>query len=70
MILEYGGVPIEDDYHLITLVSLTEVGREIPLVVFRDQKMLRATVKVGVAPSPRAAPAKAQGESSRARSAQ
>ena len=48
VVLEYGGVRVENDSHLINLVNLTEVGREIPLVVYRDHKPLRLTVKVGL----------------------
>jgi serine protease Do len=47
VVLEYGGVRVENDSHLINLVNLTEVGREIPLVIYRDHKPLRLTVKVG-----------------------
>ncbi len=47
VILEFNGVPIENDSHLMFLVSLTEVGKEIPLVVFRNGQTLRMTVKVG-----------------------
>ncbi|HEV3136835.1 MAG TPA: trypsin-like peptidase domain-containing protein [Pirellulales bacterium] len=55
VILEYGGVRIDNDSHLINLVSLTEVGREIPLLVFRDQKLTNVKVKLASAPSNRAA---------------
>ncbi len=47
VILEFNGVPIESDSHLINLVSLTEVGKEIPLVVFRKHESLKMSVKVG-----------------------
>jgi serine protease Do len=47
VILEFNGTPIENDGHLVNLVSLTEVGKEIPIVVFRQQKTIRMTVKVG-----------------------
>lgn len=53
VILEYGGVRVENDSHLINLVNLTEVGREIPLVVYRDHKPVRMNVKVGPAPANR-----------------
>jgi serine protease Do len=56
VILDYGGVRVDNDSHLINLVSLTEVGREVPLVVFREQKALKMTVKVGQQKSNRAAP--------------
>ncbi len=54
VILEYGGVRVDNDSHLINLVSLTEVGAEVPLVVFRDQKSFKLTVRVGNAASNRA----------------
>ena len=41
VILEFNGVPIEDDSHLIFLVSLTEVGKEVPLVIFRKHESAR-----------------------------
>jgi serine protease Do len=47
VIIEFNGVPIENDSHLMFLVSLTEVGKEVPLVVFRNRQTLRMTVKVG-----------------------
>jgi len=47
VILEFNGVPIENDAHLVDLVSLTEVGKAIPIVVFRERKIVRLTVKVG-----------------------
>ena len=46
VILEFNGIPIEDDSHLIFLVSVTEVGKEVPLV-FRNKQKLTLTVKVG-----------------------
>jgi serine protease Do len=56
VILEFGGVRIDNDSHLINLVSLTEVGREIPLLIFRDQKLMNVKVRVVSKPSERAAP--------------
>jgi serine protease Do len=47
VIIEFNGVPIENDSHLMFLVSLTEVGKEVPLVVFRNRQTVRMTVKVG-----------------------
>jgi serine protease Do len=47
VILEFNGVPIENDSHLMNLVSLTEVGKDIPLVVFRGRQSMKLTVKVG-----------------------
>jgi serine protease Do len=47
VILEFNGVPIENDSHLMNLVSLTEVGKDIPVTVFRGRQSLKMTVKVG-----------------------
>ncbi len=47
IILEFNGVPIDNDSHLINLVSLTEVGKDIPLVVFRNHEAVKMSVRVG-----------------------
>jgi serine protease Do len=47
VILEFNGVPVENDSHLMFLVSLTEVGKEVPLVVYRNGQSMRTIVKVG-----------------------
>ena len=46
VVLEFNGVPIEDDNHLVNTVSLTPVGREVPLTVFRDRQPVKLTVKI------------------------
>lgn len=46
VILEYNGVRIEQDIHLISLVKLTEIGRRIPLTVLRDGKLLNMNVEI------------------------
>jgi serine protease Do len=46
VILEYNGVRIEGDSHLISLVKLTEVGKSIDLVVFREGQPMRKTVVI------------------------
>jgi serine protease Do len=56
VVLDFGGVRVDNDSHLINLVNLTEVGREVPMVVFRDQRALKVMIKVGSAPSNLAAP--------------
>ncbi len=50
VVLEFGGVTVEDDDHLINLVGMTEPGREVPLLILRDQKQYRLNVKLGTAP--------------------
>ena len=47
VILEFNHTPVEDDAHLVNLVSLTEVGKTVPVVVFRDRKTFVVDVQVG-----------------------
>jgi serine protease Do len=47
IILEFNGVPVEDDSHLMFLVSLIDVGKDIPITVFRGGQTVHLTVKVG-----------------------
>jgi len=51
IIVSYGGTKVDNDSHLVNLVNVTEVGREVPLIVYRDSKALRVTIKVGAQPS-------------------
>jgi serine protease Do len=56
IVLEYGGVPVDDDNHLVNLVALTEPGREVPLTILRDQQQYRINVKLGSAGSNKLVP--------------
>lgn len=47
VILEFNGVRIEQDMHLISLVKLTEIGRKVPLTILRDGKLMRTEVEIG-----------------------
>jgi serine protease Do len=47
VILEFDHTPIEDNTHLANLVSLTAVGKVVPVAVFRDRKTLTVMVEVG-----------------------
>ncbi len=47
VILEFDGMRIEDDSHLINLVSLTPVGKEVALELFREGERQTLKVKVG-----------------------
>jgi serine protease Do len=47
VILEFNHTPVEDDEHLVNLVSMTPVGKTVPLLVFRDRKAFTVTVEVG-----------------------
>jgi serine protease Do len=59
IILDYAGISVDNDTHLINLVGMTEVGREIPLTVYRDKRVVKINVRVGRAASdapPKATP--------------
>ena len=47
VILEYNGVRVEHDTHLIGLVKLTEIGERVPIVVYRDGNPLQMFVEIG-----------------------
>ena len=47
IILQFNGTRVEDDDHLINLVSLTPVGREVDLVLVRDRQRVRIRARVG-----------------------
>src|SRR5207248_10260715 len=47
VILQLDGIRIEDDSHLINLVSLTPVGKEVELNLLREGEPLALKVKVG-----------------------
>jgi serine protease Do len=47
VILEFNHVTVEDDAHLVRLVSPTPIGKSIPLLIFRDRKTMSVNVEVG-----------------------
>jgi serine protease Do len=47
VILQFDGIDIEDDNHLINLVSLTPVNKEVDVIVYRQGKQVPVRVKVG-----------------------
>ncbi len=47
VILQFNKIRIEDDAHLVNLVSLTRVGTKVPLLIFRDRKQITIKVEVG-----------------------
>ena len=47
VLLEFNHTPIENDAHLVNLVSLTPVGTTVPLLIFRDRKTMTVMVEVG-----------------------
>jgi serine protease Do len=54
VILVFNGVRIEDDSHLVNLVSLTPVGQEIDVLLYRDGQPRNVKVKVGQRSEPEA----------------
>jgi serine protease Do len=50
IILRYNGVKVDNDSHLISLVSLTEVGKKVILQVFRDRQILEVPVSLAKSP--------------------
>jgi serine protease Do len=46
VILEFNGVRIDQDIHLISLVKLTEIGSRVPLTVFRNGKQIKVDVQI------------------------
>ena len=51
VILQIDGTPIDDDDHLVNVVKLTEVDKEISIVVLRGGKQLVRKVRLGSADS-------------------
>jgi serine protease Do len=47
VVLRFNGIHVDNDTHLIYLVSHTEVGAEVPLEIFREGAKLHVKVKVG-----------------------
>ncbi|MFZ4731910.1 MAG: S1C family serine protease [Pirellulales bacterium] len=46
VIIEFGGTPVDDDDHLVSLVSTTMTDREVDLVVFRDRQRVPLRLRV------------------------
>ena len=46
VILEFNGIRVEQDMHLIGLVQLTQVGSRVPLSVLRGGKLMRVDVEI------------------------
>jgi serine protease Do len=46
VILEFNGVRVESDSHLLSLVKLAEVGKSVPLIVYRSGRTVRKTVEI------------------------
>jgi serine protease Do len=51
IILQLNGVPVENDNHLVSMVGMSEVGKELPIVIYRGGKSMRMQVKVAPKPA-------------------
>jgi len=47
VILEFNRIRVEDDAHLINIVGMTEVGKTVPMLVFRKGKTIELQITVG-----------------------
>jgi serine protease Do len=55
LIVEYDGIKIEDDDHLVTIVGLAGVGRQVPIKYYREGTLIDGDVTVTVKPTAPAA---------------
>jgi serine protease Do len=46
VILEFNRIPIEDDLHLVNVVSVTPLGKSVPMLVYRDRRTLTLNIEV------------------------
>jgi len=47
VVLQFNGVGIENDSHLVNVISLTKIGSEVPIILFRAGKTLSVKSVVG-----------------------
>ena len=47
VIFEFNGKEVQDESHLINMVSMTEIGKTVPLVIYRDRAVMRLNIEVG-----------------------
>jgi len=47
VILEFNHVNIDDDSHLVNVVGMTEVGKQVPLLVFRNRQTVHVNIELG-----------------------
>ncbi|HEX4148321.1 MAG TPA: trypsin-like peptidase domain-containing protein [Pirellulales bacterium] len=50
VITQFNGVRVEDDTHLVNIISFTEVGAEVPIIIYRNRRPMQMTIKVGSKP--------------------
>ena len=46
VILQFNDIPIEDGNHLVNLVNLTEIGRQVSVMIFRDRRPMTISVQL------------------------
>jgi serine protease Do len=46
VILEFNHVPIEDHLHLINVVSVTPLGKSVPILVYRDRRTMSLNIEL------------------------
>ena len=46
VILEFNHIPIDDDGQLVNVVSMTEVGATVPILIFRNRETLNLQIEV------------------------
>jgi serine protease Do len=47
VIVQFNGQRVDNDNHLVNIVGLTPVGREVPIVIYRDRQVQTLRAKVG-----------------------
>jgi len=47
VIIQFNNILVEDDAHLVNMVNLTEIGKEVSLVIFRNRESFLVKAKVG-----------------------
>jgi serine protease Do len=47
VVLRFNGTPIENDRHLVSLVKLSDVGRQVELVVMRGGQVMNVQASIG-----------------------
>ncbi|HEY5311659.1 MAG TPA: trypsin-like peptidase domain-containing protein [Pirellulales bacterium] len=50
VIARFNGVRVDDDTHLVNIISFTEVGAEVPVLIYRNRHPVQMNVKVGSRP--------------------
>jgi S1-C subfamily serine protease len=46
VVLQFDGVPVDNEGHLVNLVRLTQPGKEVPLLIYRDRQTTTLRAKL------------------------